>query len=790
MKRNILTIFLASPGDLQEERRIVRDTVDRVNKVLSRRVGWHIELLGWEDTLPGGSRPQALINKDVDSCQLFLGILWRRWGQETGKCSSGFEEEFLLAQERRHKTESPEMWLFFKEVDEDSAKDPGDQLKKVLAFKSELVKKKELMFKEFSETNNWGKIIYDNLLQYVLDLSLKESQIESQEESLLAGKARESHPVTKEKDKEKVESYPSELLGLFNKINILLNKGKATDLESSERIRLYLQSSAWFSSDHAGEVFGNHETNLVYKRRSDWELSNSEIWFLVRSFVSDKYDNRPGWYWIKNKSDDEIAFNFVWLATNDWNIDVRRGAWSLLVDIGFHAKRDLLEKGITDTDKQIILKTIKLIRNIENLEYLDLLDKAVESEEHDIKRAAMSAKIDLLYLSNPEQGFSYLVDSESNVTPLIQKTLDDMSLLCDSKLLFNALKKADASVRVFSARYLRKSKLLSKDIAYELLKDTDSFARKEGLLELIDLNEDIDMDFVKKIFPEQKKTKQGLGLFRQVQADDFLPIFLRKHDPENLLTQLDFFNIKSTEAYRILSEDHFPLMESRIRIDLDEAFDSFIKDSETRFRAKYGYEGGYKPDTTDFVRDRFIASAMDGLAKNGQREDIKYARKYLGHTKYNMADKGSINLLSKFGDSSDVDILIEAAKRNHGENRKTAVKTAYNLSKEKEALLKRLMFDKDNSIATIALQILLNHESGQKIEIAQDLLQAETDERRVNALAVFVSQYNSSELEKLLNDYISQESYYYNVVTWLDRCLYSKGEYLHFYKTKLSSKLE
>ena len=203
MKRNVLTIFLASPGDLQEERRIVRNTVDRVNKVLSRRTGWHIELLGWEDTLPGGIRPQALINKDVDSCQHFIGILWRRWGQQTGKYSSGFEEEFLLARSRRTATGSPELWLFFKAVDEESLRDPGDQLKKVLNFKNELIKSKELMFKEFSEIKNWSTVIYDSLLQYVLDLSIKDSEIESHEDSMLSEKAMESQSDSESKAKEK-----------------------------------------------------------------------------------------------------------------------------------------------------------------------------------------------------------------------------------------------------------------------------------------------------------------------------------------------------------------------------------------------------------------------------------------------------------------------------------------------------------------------------------------------------------------------------------------------------------
>jgi hypothetical protein len=71
------------------------------------------EPTSWEDTLPGYNRPQELINKDVDACELFIGILWRRWGQESGKFSSGFEEEFVRVKERKIRTDSPELWLFF-----------------------------------------------------------------------------------------------------------------------------------------------------------------------------------------------------------------------------------------------------------------------------------------------------------------------------------------------------------------------------------------------------------------------------------------------------------------------------------------------------------------------------------------------------------------------------------------------------------------------------------------------------------------------------------------------------
>ena len=84
MERKILSVFVASPSDLSDERKTLRDVVERLNKIYGKRIGWQIELLGWEDTLAGFSRPQTLINKDVENCDLFIGMLWKRWGTESG----------------------------------------------------------------------------------------------------------------------------------------------------------------------------------------------------------------------------------------------------------------------------------------------------------------------------------------------------------------------------------------------------------------------------------------------------------------------------------------------------------------------------------------------------------------------------------------------------------------------------------------------------------------------------------------------------------------------------------
>src|SRR5487761_529498 len=170
--RRVLTVFIASPSDLAAERKRTSEVVTEMNGAL-KKIDWAIDLLGWEDTLPGFGRPQALINRDVGRCDLFIGMLWRRWGTppaQNSTFSSGFEEEFSIAKTRREQTPSPEIWMFFKAVEAAQAADPGAQLQHVIDFRESLIANKTVFFKEFEGIDAWEKMLREYLLKHVLGI--------------------------------------------------------------------------------------------------------------------------------------------------------------------------------------------------------------------------------------------------------------------------------------------------------------------------------------------------------------------------------------------------------------------------------------------------------------------------------------------------------------------------------------------------------------------------------------------------------------------------------------------
>lgn len=92
----VYKVFIASPGDLTQERAIARQVILDWNNINAE--SRHIVLLplGWEqNAFPSmGDRPQAIINQQLlDSADILVGIFWTRVGTPTGKAASGTVEE-------------------------------------------------------------------------------------------------------------------------------------------------------------------------------------------------------------------------------------------------------------------------------------------------------------------------------------------------------------------------------------------------------------------------------------------------------------------------------------------------------------------------------------------------------------------------------------------------------------------------------------------------------------------------------------------------------------------------
>ena len=158
----VTRVFIASPGDLNAERGMFPDVIEKVNRIKAKSTGVLLEAVGWEDTLPGKGRPQRKINEDVKNSHLIVMLLWKRWGSSTGEYSSGFEEEYEVAS-----TNDKETWLYFRDIPDDMLADPGEQLQEVLEFRSKIESEKKYLFRRYEEENAWKERFTEDLCRWL-----------------------------------------------------------------------------------------------------------------------------------------------------------------------------------------------------------------------------------------------------------------------------------------------------------------------------------------------------------------------------------------------------------------------------------------------------------------------------------------------------------------------------------------------------------------------------------------------------------------------------------------------
>ena len=138
----VLRVFVSSPADVSEEVTSVAAAITELNSILPRTLGIRFELVTWRsDAVPGiGTDPQAVINRAIgDDYDIFVGVLWARFGTSTPRAGSGTEEEFERAYSRYQRDpDSVRIMIYFKRASvEIDALDPV-QLQNVNSFRSKL----------------------------------------------------------------------------------------------------------------------------------------------------------------------------------------------------------------------------------------------------------------------------------------------------------------------------------------------------------------------------------------------------------------------------------------------------------------------------------------------------------------------------------------------------------------------------------------------------------------------------------------------------------------------------
>jgi hypothetical protein len=164
-----IRIFVASPGDVTTERQQLAKVVDELNLTLTALApekGIIVELVRWETNVaPGlGRDAQDVVNRQIGMYDIFIGIMWRRFGTKTSIAGSGTVEEFQNAYEQWKRDQARPVLFYFCQTPFAPPRtiDDVQQLQRVVEFHVEL-SSKGLVW-EYDDPERFSDIIRPHLL--------------------------------------------------------------------------------------------------------------------------------------------------------------------------------------------------------------------------------------------------------------------------------------------------------------------------------------------------------------------------------------------------------------------------------------------------------------------------------------------------------------------------------------------------------------------------------------------------------------------------------------------------
>ncbi len=777
-----------------------------MNKLLSDH-GWQIALFRWEDSTPSYGRPQSTINKAVDECALFIGMLWEKWGQPTGEYSSGFEEEYERALSRRKKGPEPEIWLVLKSIDSDRMKDPGPQLAKVLSFRDKQRSLNEIFYRPIADVNDWKEKLQNWLWSHIFKLKAATvDAVQSRTPTSSPGIASEAPVPQLSSTAGGGSGAPAQLLRLAGSLTEVIEsgemefpRGEENHLDDFDVARIALLAATWMSQRQTGETLGTHEINLLYKHRRQLAATPHEEDQLFRTIIADTADVAPGWFWFGGITPEDLPERLLWLANHDSSDQIRARAIDLLRLAGIVLPEDLRPiLPLTDGSEQVRNKVYKYLGTIGDDSTAESLAKIASQGDGGSKLAANEARLSILLRLRPDDAFADVIQSEQYISDRTTQEIQLIVAKISETVLLKGAESQWEQIQKICITELSRRRLIPNKLAMKLTEDPSVDIREAAYIELAKQGVALDFDTVKKSLASEDSPHKGLGSLGQLMAgtprvqgdvDAVILAFFGSQDTAAVLEAVDWFSVKGTLAYKSLAIDHYDAVRDVLRPDLKDGFARIKQKSITAIRSKFGDDYAEEAIKTfakhdDFIRSQFTEAALSGLAANSEPSDIEFGRQYLGN-KRQAVKLDAVRIVAKFGTAEDAPSLLGIYRDSYGEVRDEAGMAALRLSPQPFEIARELLQSGHQDLMRACSDWLYAQDSDEVRRFFGGLLDNESATDRERALYFFSRKLDENGLSQLLEAQFLKGTYYYNVITWLDRLLYSPEALRAFFRQVL-----
>lgn len=642
MDVKLIRAFIASPSGLEPERRIAHAIAEHVNKTVAKELGGRLELFGWEETISGSGRPQAIINAEMESCELFIGAMWANWGSPPdhgGSYSSDFEEEFELSRARHEKTGSPTMSMYFKAVDPMQMRDPGDDLKKVIAFQTKLRTEKRFLYDTFDEPNDFADKIRSFLTVHTIRL-LREMDRPAIEERV-AKKPSEGQVDSRAAEVSDGQADRAETSFLVS-IAPALGADPGPSPAQVARLRLIGMVCGTDANDKLG--LAAHDANLLYNERANFSFSDIETRGLLRTGLAELgHENVPVWTWLTEATQGRT--DRLTMLTLLGEEAARAGAIEAMFRLYDPNKPpapievEIVEDFWLEADAPNLVKqqALRYLKAYGGAEHLPAIDKEADRADKDNLKLAQEAALAILVRTDSAAAANRLLTTSFET---IDETLRDPAIaLLDevgSELLRLGLDHRSPDVRRRSVELLSERGALDLDTIHRARDDDAPRVRLVAIYALERLDQPLSLDEARKILGRPKPATYllfsapsldgtGISLFDRYRANRL------RHMPIAAVKALLTDSEHRHAAYLALAARRIEDFPAQLRRDLADEFQEYT--------ARYwpdGLRGDMRPtaalltigtsDPLEAKRRDLVRDALNVIAGYRNEQDIELIR--------------------------------------------------------------------------------------------------------------------------------------------------------------------
>lgn len=794
--RRFVKVFLASPGDLAEERKVAKVIVDDFNSQLADALGYQVELVGWEDTLPGVGRPQAIINRDLDGCDLFVGMLWKRWGTPPGTdpYTSGFEEEFKRSMMRNAKEGRPEINLLLKDLDVASLADPGDHLKKVVAFKDQVFAEKKLLAGTFADVRDFEGKFRKCIQGYVIALANKDKVSESEKDQAPAAETQTT-PTS-----EPGPTTPLSVEGARFLRNFLSTAEKATDehpLAANDvaRVRLLSIIAAVHGNDQ--QSLGPHDANLLFTARTNFEFGRRELNGLLDDGLAHfNHENVPLWHWVA--AVDGFKNSRLPICSLVGTTDRRVGALKAMrliaqpiVEEEHFGRKEIVSLWFAKASETAVrVSALEYLSEFGQPSDLPYINEEFARNETQTTSAAANAIIRITLRDDRRKALEALYTLQPSTVK--QDLLDDLfsrDAEFDDEILLRGLSHRNVLVRITVVKLLQKRRALVASVAEPLLNDSDAEVRYEALQALVASGRSYSAEQAKAVFVRKNPPPRGFGLSAMSQADTEGEAVLERYT-EQLFDRLTVAQLEEEDRLATFDQNaYFALIRRDFRLRGDDLRKAVANQFVNRFESLLEAMAKRYGPLTDLIesarslgehlRSKFTREGLDIICSRLDAADLPLVRSMLasGSVDYSAAD---LRHLAKFGQWCDIPLVIASLDRpEHGRKyasllsiasstkHEDAARTLYALGKHRlNDLLATTM--PGYLLARIIPLIPDKAFQGLADAVIVPLMRSEIEDVRKLASLKYVRAFPRRRVKAFLDEYMAADQFYYNVIHWFD----------------------